>query len=91
MIRGFKCKRTEALYQGGRARDFQAIRKAALRKLDMLAAANRIEDLASPAGNRLEALTGDRHGQWSIRINRRWRICFVWADGAEDVEIMDYH
>ncbi len=91
MIRGFKCKRTEALYQGQPVREFQAFRRVALRKLDMLAAARVIEDLASPPGNRLEALSGDRSGQHSIRINVQWRICFVWDDGAADVEIVDYH
>ena len=62
------------------------------RKLDMLDAANVLEDLRSPPGNRLEKLAGDRAGQWSIRVNGQWRICFVWRDGAADeVEIVDYH
>lgn len=91
MIRSFKDKRAEALYQGQPAREFQAIRKVALRKLDMLAAARRIEDLASPPGNRLEALSGDRAGRHSIRINDQWRLVFIWNDSAEDVEIVDYH
>ena len=91
MIRSFKDRRAEALYRGEPARELQAIRKVALRKLDMLAAARRLEDLASPPGNRLEALSGDRLGQHSMRINDRWRLAFVWNDGAEDVEIVDYH
>lgn len=91
MIRSFKDKRTEALYRGQPARDFQAIRKVALRKLDMLAAARRIEDLASPPGNRLDALSGDQAGQHSIPINDQWRLCFRWNEGAGDVEIVDYH
>lgn len=91
MIRSFRDKRAEALYRGEPAREFQAIRRVALRKLDMLAAARRIEDLASPPGNRLEVLSGDRIGQHSMRINDQWRICFRWNDGAEDVEIVDYH
>lgn len=91
MIRGFTCKRTEALRQGKPVREFQAFKKAALRKLDMLAGAAQLSDLASPPGNRLEALAADREGQHSIRINDRWRICFVWNEGAHDVEIVDYH
>jgi proteic killer suppression protein len=63
----------------------------AARKLDMLDAAASLGDLRSPPGNRLEALKGDRAGQHSIRINDRWRICFVWKDDAEHVEIVDYH
>lgn len=63
-----------------------------MRKLDMLDAAERLQDLRMPPNNRLEALTGDRAGQNSIRINDQWRVCFVWKDGAaEDVEIVDYH
>jgi toxin HigB-1 len=72
-------------------RRLRAIAKVAVRKLDMLDAATRLEDLRSPPGNRLEALKGKRTGQHSIRINDQWRICFVWNDGAEDVEIVDYH
>ena len=71
---------------------FRAIESLAHRKLDMLDAANQLRDLRSPPGNRLEALKGDRRGQHSIRINNRWRICFVWRNGdAEQVEIVDYH
>jgi toxin HigB-1 len=92
MIRRFRDKRTEALYQGEYVPSFQAIRAAALRKLDMLDAATDLRDLRSPPGNRLEALQGDRAGQHGIRINDQWRICFVWRNGgAEDVEIVDYH
>ncbi len=63
----------------------------ARRKLEMLASAERLEDLRSPPGNRLEALKGDRQGQYSIRFNDQWRVCFRWDNGAEDVEIVDYH
>jgi proteic killer suppression protein len=93
MIWSFRCKRTEALYQGRFVpAEFQAFRDAALRKLDMLNAAAAISDLRSPPGNRLEALKGRRRGQHSIRINDQWRICFVWREGgAERVEIVDYH
>ncbi len=66
--------------------------KAGLRKLRILDAATSTEDLKSPPGNRLEKLSGDRTGQWSIRVNDKWRVCFVWRDGdAYDVEIVDYH
>jgi proteic killer suppression protein len=91
VIRSFRSKRTEALYRGEVVVDFQAIRTVALRKLDMLDAATRLSDLRAPPGNRLEALRGSRRGQYSIRINDQWRICFVWADGPELVEIVDYH
>jgi toxin HigB-1 len=63
-----------------------------LRKLRLISAARRVDDLRVPPGNRLEALRGDRAGQWSIRINDQWRICFRWTEGgADDVEIVDYH
>ncbi|HLY47383.1 MAG TPA: type II toxin-antitoxin system RelE/ParE family toxin [Stellaceae bacterium] len=92
MIRSFNDKRTEALYRGESVPAFQAIETVARRKLDMLDAAARLVDLRAPPGNRLEALKGGRRGQHSIRINDQWRICFVWrGDGAESVEIVDYH
>ncbi len=92
MIKSFKAKRTLALYQGGRVKEFEAVRKVALRKLDMVDAATRLTDLRKPPNNRLEALKGNRKGQYSIRINNRWRLCFVWRSGhAHDVEIVDYH
>jgi proteic killer suppression protein len=92
VIKGFKTKRSLALYQGERVKEFEAIRGAALRKLDMVNAAARLSDLRKPPNNRLEALKGNRKGQHSIRINNRWRVCFVWRGGhAYDVEIVDYH
>ncbi len=92
MIRSFKDRRTEALFQGETVAAFQAIEKTTHRKLDMLDGATQLADLAAPPGNRLEALKGDREGQHSIRINDQWRLCFVWRDGgAELVEIVDYH
>ena len=92
MIRSFKDKATETLYRGGEVRRFRAIRSVALRKLDMLDAAETLIDLRSPPGNRLEALKGDRAGQFSIRINDQYRVCFHWGSGgAENVEIVDYH
>ncbi len=92
MISSFKCKDTERLYSGACHRRFRAIRDQAERKLTILDAAETIEFLKSPPGNRLEKLTGKRRGQWSIRINQQWRICFSFVDGnAADVEIVDYH
>ena len=92
MIASFADKRTKALFQLERVRAFIAFERVALRKLVMLNAAHRIEDLQVPPGNRLEALRGDRAGQWSIRINAQWRVCFRWeGNDAYDVEICDYH
>jgi toxin HigB-1 len=92
MIRSFKSKDTEALFTGMIVPKFQNLRTVALRKLDMLEAAEKLTDLRAPPANRLEALLGDRKGQHSIRVNDQFRICFVWADaGPEDVEIVDYH
>ena len=92
MIRSFRCAETRQLFQTGRTRRWSAILMVAERKLAMLDAAVDLQDLRSPPGNRLEALKGDRTGQHSIRINDQWRICFVWgAQGAENVEIVDYH
>ena len=92
MIESFKSKRTRALFEGELVKEFEAVRKVALRKLDMVDSATRLTDLRAPPNNRLEALKGSRQGQHSIRINDRWRVCFVWRDGhAHDVEIVDYH
>ena len=92
MIRSFKCADTEALFATGKSRRFAAVRSVAERKLTQLHAAATLDSLRAPPGNRLEALTGDRRGQHSIRINDQWRLCFVWsAEGVLDVEIVDYH
>lgn len=92
MIASFADKDTRALFSGGMPSRFSAFAKAALRKLDMLDAAVVLNDLRVPPGNRLERLSGDREGQWSIRINGQWRVCFTWDEGrAENVEIVDYH
>ena len=93
MIRGFADKNTERLFQRERVKKFAGkLQRAALRKLLLLDAAESLRDLRVPPGNRLEKLEGDREGQYSIRINDQWRICFRWDDdGARDVEIVDYH
>ncbi|MCC5865698.1 MAG: type II toxin-antitoxin system RelE/ParE family toxin [Wenzhouxiangella sp.] len=92
MIRSFRCKDTQALFETGRSRAFSAILAVAERKLTQLHAAETLEFLRSPPGNRLEALKGDRAGQHSIRINSQYRVCFRWtSEGPEDVEIVDYH
>ena len=92
MIHGFADKDTERLFVDQRVRRFQAIERQARRKLLLLDAALNLDDLRVPPGNHREALTGDRAGQHSIRINQQWRICFRWVNGdACDVEIVDYH
>lgn len=92
MIKEFNCKKTQALFYGECPRRFKAFARVAERKLQMLDDAYSIEDLRVPPGNRLESLHGDRKGQWSIRINDQWRLCFRLEDGnAFDVEIVDYH
>jgi proteic killer suppression protein len=92
VIQSFRSKDTEELFRYQRTKRFRAFNRVALRKLLQLHAATELAVLASPPGNQLEALRGDRKGQYSIRINQQWRICFVWHDGhAYDVEIVDYH
>ena len=92
MIKSFRSKKTERLFNRERVREFQSIERAALKKLAILDAATELPDLAAPPGNRLESLHGDREGEHSIRINDQWRVCFVWREGgAYGVEITDYH
>ena len=93
MIKSFQCKETEDIWNGVQSRFFPPdIQERALRKLRQLDAARTRDDLKNPPGNRLEQLGGDRNEQMSIRINRRWRICFVWKNGdVHNVEIIDYH
>jgi len=91
-IKGFKCADTKKLFCGCRVRRWFSIERAALRKLEQLDWSVVIGDLRVPPGNRLELLKGSRKGQYSIRINDQWRVCFVWTnDGPKDVEIVDYH
>lgn len=91
MIKSFKCKFTEKLYNLLAVKKFSGIERQAIKKLDRLEAAIDLRDLAALPGNRFECLKGDRLGQYSIRINNQWRICFKWDDGATDIEIVDYH
>ena len=92
MIRSFGCKHTEALFNGQRVKRFQAFAAQAERRLEILDNARTIHDLMNLPSNRFEALAGDRKGQYSIRINQQWRICFEWQEGdACNVEITDYH
>ncbi len=92
MIRSFRGADTQALFEQGKSRRFSGIAHIAARKLVQLDAAETLEFLRSPPGNRLQALKGDRKGQYSIRINDQFRICFRWtAQGPELVEIVDYH
>lgn len=93
MIRSFRDRETEKVWNGQRSRRLPGdIQDVALRKLRQLNRSVTLEDLRVPPGNGLEALTKDRKGQHSIRINKQWRICFRWAEGGcEDVEICDYH
>ena len=92
MIKSFKCADTQALSRGERVKRFANITDVARRKLRQLEIAAMLDDLRVPPGNRLEALKGDRTGQYSIRVNDQFRVCFRWKDaGAEDVEIVDYH
>ena len=92
MIVSFRDKDTAALFERKLVKRFGAIERQARIKLAMLDAAAALQDLRVPPGNRLEALSGDRAGQHSIRINKQWRVCFVWTErGPENVEICDYH
>lgn len=93
MIKTFRCRETEKLFKGRFSRKWaQQIQRKALMKLNMIHAATQLDTLRVPPGNRLEALSGNRVGQHSVRINDQWRVCFAWKDGhAYDVEIVDYH
>ena len=92
MIRSYRDRKTEAFARGEFVRTFQGFRKQAEKRLEILDAAETLGDLAALPSNRLEALSGDRRGQYSIRINQQWRIRFEWlSDGPENVEITDYH
>jgi proteic killer suppression protein len=93
MINSFKCKETEKLFKRAPSRKFlPSIHRTALKKLLLVHAAQIVEELRLPPGNRLERLKSERSGQYSIRVNDQWRICFAWKNGnADNVEIVDYH
>ena len=91
MIKNFKCKYTQAIYEEKEPKQFRAFQAQAERKLQMLDSATELLDLRSPVGNRLKKLSGNKQWQYNIRINKQWRVCFVWPDGPCDVEITDYH
>jgi proteic killer suppression protein len=92
MIQSFRCADTQTLFESGKSRKFSGISHIAVRKLAQLDAAQTLAFLRSPPGNRLETLKGRRAGQYSIRVNDQFRVCFRWtAAGPEDVEIVDYH
>jgi len=92
VISSFRCAQTQTLFETGRAKRFRSIMRVATRRLAQLDAAETLDFLRSPPGNRLEKLSGNRAGQYSIRINQQWRVYFRWtASGPADVEIVDYH
>ena len=92
MIRSFADEDTEQVFHHRHSRRYAAIERVAFRKLRQIHSVSTIEELHEPPGNRLERMKGDRKGEWSLRINGQYRICFVWRDGdAYEVEIIDYH
>ena len=91
MLRSFKCKYTEKLYQGKFVKRFSSIGRQAERRLRLLDEAETLKELENFPSNRFEKLIGDRKDQYNISINMHWRICFKWSDEPYDVEIVDYH
>lgn len=91
MIIGFNCKKTERLLNGEHVSAFSGFKRQAEKRLRLLDAADTLGALQVLPSNRFESLSGDRAGQYSFRVNMQWRVCFTWDDGAQDVEILDYH
>ena len=91
MITNFKCKKAERLFNGERVSAFSGFSRQAEKRLRILDASENLEALKALPSNRFEALSGDRKGQYSIRLNQQWRVCFEWDEGAHKVEIIDYH
>ena len=91
MIKDFKCKKTARLFNGDRVPAFSGFSRQADKRLRIPDAAETLEALKALPSNRFEALSGDRVGQYSIRVNMQWRVCFTWDEGAHEVEIVDYH
>jgi len=91
MIKSFKCKDTKKLYHREFAKKFSGLERQALKRLKILNGTPDLKTLAGLPGNQLESLAGNRKGQYSIRINKQWRICFKWQEEPVDVEIADYH
>lgn len=91
MIKGFKCKKTARLFKGERVAAFSGFSRQAEKRLRILDAAETLEALKALPSNRFKSLYGDRAEQYSIRVNRQWRVCFIWDAGAHEVEIIDYH
>ncbi|SFN24534.1 proteic killer suppression protein [Nitrosospira briensis] len=91
IIKSFKCRKTERIFEGQHVAAFSGFRRQAEKRLRILDAADTLEALAALPSNRFEHLSGDRAGQCSIRVNQQWRVYFTWDEGANDVEIVDYH
>ena len=91
MIKDFKSKNAERLFNGKRVAAFDSFKRQADKRLRILDATETLESLKALPSNHFEALSGNRKGQYSIRVNKRWRVCFKWQDGAHEVEIVDYH
>jgi addiction module HigA family antidote len=91
MIKSFKCKKTEGLFNGVRVPAFSGFKRQAEKRLRILDASETLATLKALPSNRFEALSGDRAGSYSIRVNMQWRVCFTWDEGAYEVEIVDYH
>jgi len=91
MIKGFKCKKTARLFNGERVPAFSGFSRQADKRLRILDATETLDALKALPSNHFEALSGDRKGQYSIRVNKQWRVCFEWEEGAHEVEIVDYH